>query len=206
MVGEPMVHPFPAVPLTYSPDGRVLAVVSKDNAVRLWDSTTGLPLGPPLLHATEVLTVRFAADSRHLVTVCAAGAVRRWPLPDLVPDDPAVLELWVEAAAGRSRPIAQESALLNPDAWRQRCEELRKRWPQAEAALAGHRAPPAPADEAAYHDARARDASATGNTFALLWHLERLSILRPDDWRVQARRGSALAEAGDFAAAGAAFR
>ena len=50
-----------------------------------------------------------------------------------------------------------------------------------------------------------REAEATGNAFGLLWHLDRLAEQRPDDWRLAARRGTALADSEDFAAGEAAF-
>jgi serine/threonine protein kinase/WD40 repeat protein len=201
-VGPPMAQPAPALALAYSGDGRLLAVVGKDHAVRLWDSALGLPLGPPLQHATAVLAARFSADGRALVTVSAGGTVRHWPLPEPAPDEPDLLELWLRAAGGR-RPALGESVLLDPDAWRDCCAELERHWPAAAAELAARRA--APPAGAAWHDARAAEAEVTGNTYALLWHLERLARLSPDDWRVQARRGDALAAADEWNAAAVVY-
>ena len=46
---------------------------------------------------------------------------------------------------------------------------------------------------------------ATGNAYGLLWHLDRLAQQRPDDWRLAASRGTALADSEAFDAAETAF-
>src|SRR5579871_5292441 len=98
-----MAIPDVVTALAYNPPGSLLAVVCKDHSVRLWDTSTHLPVGPPLLHAAEVLAVHFAPDGRELVTASAAGEVRRWPLPEVLPDDPARLDVWLQAWTGRKR-------------------------------------------------------------------------------------------------------
>jgi len=212
-VGEPMVHPWAVLRMQYSPDGRLLATACADNSVRLWDSATGLPLGPPLLHAAPVLSLCFVAcgvaeknssEAYHLVTASAAGEIHDWPLPAAFPDDPERLTLWLEAAAA-CKPGRTETALLDAAAWRERCRQLEQRWPEAAAALARQRGADLGAALAAWHEVRADEAEATGNAFAQLWHLDRLAEQRPDDWHLEASRGTALADSEDFAAAEAAF-
>ncbi len=230
-VGEPMVHPCAVWRMQYSPDGRLLATVCGDNSVRLWDSATGLPLGPPLLHVAPVLSLCFApiatkdevgrmkdeqkkagsdssfilpTSSFRLVTASAAGEIHDWHLPAAFPDDPERLTLWIEAAAG-CKQGRTDTALLDAATWRERCRQLEERWPEAAAALAKQRGADLSAELAAWHEVRAGEAEATGNAFGLLWHLDRLAQQRPDDWRLEARRGTALAESEDFAAAEAAF-
>ncbi|HEV3259427.1 MAG TPA: hypothetical protein VG013_21350, partial [Gemmataceae bacterium] len=212
-VGEPMVHPCAVWRMQYSPDGRLLATVCADNSVRLWDSATGLPLGPPLLHVAPVQSLCFVpvadaekskSEAYHLVTASAAGDIHDWHLPAAFPDDPERLTLWMEAAAG-CKLGRTETALLDAATWRERCRRLEERWPEAAAALAKQRGADLSAELAAWHEARAGEAEATGNAFAQLWHLDRLAELRPDDWRLEARRGTVLADNDDFAAAEAAF-
>ena len=92
------------------------------------------------------------------------------------------------------------------------CGCVARALPPVGGALAGGGRGPGPAARrrpgralAAWHEARAREAEATGNAFGLLWHLDRLAAQRPDDWRLAARRGTALAGSEDLAAAEAAF-
>ncbi len=111
--------------------------------------------------------------------------------------------MWIEAAAG-CKQGRTDTALLDAATWRERCRQLEERWPEAAAALARQRGADLSAELAAWHEVRAGEAEATGNAYGLLWHLDRLAEQRPDDWRVEARRGTVLADNEDFAAAEAA--
>ena len=63
--------------------------------------------------------------------------------------------------------------------------------------------PPRP--DADWHDAVAADAEQDGDAYGAEWHLDRLAVLRPDDWTIPARRGRVLAAAGRKAEADAAY-
>jgi Flp pilus assembly protein TadD len=145
-----------------------------------------------------VLDLRFTPDGASLVTLTATGRRHAWPLPNPVADDPERMELWLKAAGGVG---LEQSAvlLLDAEAWRRCREQLQQRWPEADPAL--HQ----PADDADWHDARARDAEEDGNTFAALWHLDRLIALRPQDWQPPARKGLIYARAGDLDLAESAY-
>jgi Flp pilus assembly protein TadD len=185
--------------LCYGPNGQVLAVACKDHSVRLWDASGCLPLGPPLLHEAEVLDLRFTPDGTSLVTLTATGRTRAWPVPQPVADDPERFELWLQARGG----IGLENnsiVLLDNETWNQCRDRLQERWPDPDPALSR------PPDEADWHDARARDAEEVGNTFAALWHLDRLITLRPRDWHPLARKGLLYAAAGEFDLAESAYR
>jgi WD40 repeat protein/Flp pilus assembly protein TadD len=189
----------PIARLCYSPDGQVLAIACQDRSVRLWDASGLSPLGPQLLHEADVLDLRFTPDGASLVTLTATGRARTWALPQPVADDPGRFELWLRARGG----IGLERGsvvLLDPEAWRQCRDGLQARWPDPDPAL------PRPPDAADWHDARARDAEEDGNTFAALWHLDRLIALKPRDWRPPARKGSLYAAAGEFDLAESAYR
>jgi tetratricopeptide (TPR) repeat protein len=192
-VRQPVAH------LGYSPDGQILAIACRDRSVRLWDATDCAPLGPPLLNQADVLDLRFTPDGASLVTLTATGRTRAWPLPQPVADEPERFGLWLLARGG----IGLENGsvvLLDPETWRQCRDRLQERWPDPDPAL------PRPADPAYWHDARARDAEEDGNTFAALWHLDRLITLRPRDWRPPARKGLLYAASGVFELAESAYR
>jgi WD40 repeat protein len=72
--------------VTYSPDGKLCATASRDRTARLWDVTTGEPVGEPLQHDHAVWAVAFSPDGKRLLTGSGdedngAGAVRLWEVP-----------------------------------------------------------------------------------------------------------------------------
>jgi WD40 repeat protein len=189
-VGEPMVHPDAVDAVEYSPDGRLLVTVCGDRSVRLWDSATGLPLGPPFLHAGQVRAVRILGapapgeggigDARRLLTASALGEIQRWAVPQPFADDPALLALWIEAAAGQ-KPNGAATAQLDAKTWHERCRLLEERWPETARALASERGADVMPQLTLWHESRAREAEAAGNTHGLLWHLDLLAQERPND-------------------------
>jgi serine/threonine protein kinase/WD40 repeat protein/tetratricopeptide (TPR) repeat protein len=189
-----MSSAVPVTGLSFSPDGTILAARCQDGAVRLWDTATRLPLGPPLLHRSGVLAMRFSPSGRALVTITEAGTTTTLPLPEPVADDPDGAQRWLEVMSGVEMR-GDEVVLLAPERWQEKKRRL--------ADKAGPSVHETPAD---WYDRCATEAEEDGNTFAVLWHLERLAALRPNDWRVQARRGRALASAGDRKQAEAAYR
>ena len=67
--------------VAFAPDGHLLATTSDDRTVRLWNPTTGEPVGHPLTgHTGAVLGVAFAPDGHLLATTSDDRTVRLWPV------------------------------------------------------------------------------------------------------------------------------
>ena len=79
-VGDPSDPDVKAV--AFSPGGNLLATAEADGNVRLWNLTTGQPVGPPLEadigNTGGVLGVTFSPDGKLLASVGADGYVRLW--------------------------------------------------------------------------------------------------------------------------------
>ncbi|KAI9772504.1 MAG: hypothetical protein M1840_000709 [Geoglossum simile] len=75
----PFPHPLrPANATAFSPDGKLLASVSQDSTIRLWDSKTGAPLSTLVGHSSSVNTVAFSPDGQLLASASMDRAVRLW--------------------------------------------------------------------------------------------------------------------------------
>ena len=51
-----------------SPYGQYVLTVGEDKTMRLWQATTGKPIGLPLRHQAEIHDVAFSPDGRLIVT------------------------------------------------------------------------------------------------------------------------------------------
>ena len=71
---EVMVHDAPLVDIAFSPDGRHL-VTAAANQVRIWDATTGTPMGDPASHNSRVLACSFSKNRGGILTVLDNGNV-----------------------------------------------------------------------------------------------------------------------------------
>ncbi len=58
--------------------GGIIASASSDRTVRLWDASTGTPIGRPIRHERGVLSVEFDADGGRIVTATEDGVIRVW--------------------------------------------------------------------------------------------------------------------------------
>ena len=63
---------------SFSPDGRWVVTASADGTARLWDTTTGKPVGQPLRHDSRVNSAVFSPDGKWVVTASEDQTARLW--------------------------------------------------------------------------------------------------------------------------------
>ncbi len=63
--------------VSFSPDGQRLVTTGSEGMARLWDATTGAPIGPPMLHP-GVVQAEFNPEGTLLITSGWSGLVRVW--------------------------------------------------------------------------------------------------------------------------------
>jgi serine/threonine protein kinase/WD40 repeat protein len=73
-----------AVALEFSPDGKLLMAISRNEVVQLWDAMTGMPLRKVPAHAGGVKAAAFDAHGAHLWTVGPEGSAKAWRIADLL--------------------------------------------------------------------------------------------------------------------------
>src|SRR5262249_19828367 len=84
----------------FSPDGRMLITGSVDYTARLWDTSTGQPIGRPLQHAGRVWAVAFSPDGRTVLTGCDDQRAYHWDAQSGQPAGrPGIHQGWVDAVA-----------------------------------------------------------------------------------------------------------
>lgn len=74
----PFRSPGSLVSVSFSPDGRRVVTASKDGTARLWDGSSGEPIGDPMRHDAEVLSAQFSDDGRRIVTASVDRTARVW--------------------------------------------------------------------------------------------------------------------------------
>ncbi|WP_165229604.1 serine/threonine-protein kinase [Aquisphaera insulae] len=174
--------PSPALCSVFRSDGGLVAVGFQDGSVRLCDPATSQPIGPPRFMEYAVNKVAFTLDGQSVAGIDVAGNTRVWRVPSpLVDEGPDDLRLRIEARTGMRMEPDRSIARLDAPAWRDRLERL------------GHVDPAALRREVdpAWHATLAREAEQMGNTFAAIWHLDRLIATHPEDWSLYARRARA---------------
>jgi WD40 repeat protein/predicted Ser/Thr protein kinase len=87
-----------------SADGRLIASVGADSALRIWNAAAGRQIGPALDHPSWIDGgVDFHPDSRHVLTICKDTVLRVWDVQT------------GRLAAPPIRPAASSAARFSPD-------------------------------------------------------------------------------------------
>jgi WD40 repeat protein len=71
-----LFHAGPVTTAHFSRDGRQVVTASRDHTARIWDASTGKPVGIVLQHTGIVWQAAFSADGRRVVTASADGTAR----------------------------------------------------------------------------------------------------------------------------------
>ncbi len=62
----------------FSPDGTRVVTASEDTTARVWDASSGKPLGEPMRHAALVWSAAFSPDGTRVVTASRDDTARVW--------------------------------------------------------------------------------------------------------------------------------
>jgi WD40 repeat protein/tetratricopeptide (TPR) repeat protein len=178
-------------------DGGLIAAGFDDGTVRLCDAATNQPIGPARWMRHSVRHVTFPPGGRSVAAVDEFGEIRTWPIPEPLGDRSFEdLTLRIEARTGLRMDAGLSISRLSSGAWSDRLNQL------------DHLDSPAarPETDPSWHAPRILEAEQAGNTFAALWHLDRLIAARPNDWLLYARRTRVRSLSGEFAKASDDFR
>jgi eukaryotic-like serine/threonine-protein kinase len=187
-VGVTMTASTRVTGLEFHPDGRLVAAGYADGTARVWDTVTGQPIGPPVVQPGPLLAATFPPGRQILRTAAADGSVRDWPLAAALAGTPDELEREMSAASGLRMDAGKVVTTLDAAAWGQ----IRRQ-------------PPSLLPDRDWHAAHATDAEQASDAVAARWHLDRLIVLDPNDWRLWARRGRAAVDDGRLADADADY-
>jgi WD40 repeat protein len=112
----------PASPITFAPNGRTLAAVCADGAIRLWDLHTSQWVGGFRRHPGGVFALAFSADGKRLASAGADATVLVWEMPgdggfpgkqQRAPLDGAALEdCWADLVSDRADQAYRAMSLL----------------------------------------------------------------------------------------------
>src|SRR5205807_2546033 len=78
-------HPGYMLSVAWSPDGGQLASSSDDTTIRLWDTTTGLPLHTLSGHTGWIRSVAWSPDGGQLASGSADRTIRLWDTTTWLP-------------------------------------------------------------------------------------------------------------------------
>ena len=113
--------------MAFSPDGKTVITGCEDRTARLWDASTGRPIGPPLTHQGAVMAVAFSPDGTTVITGSRDGTARFWDVAtELLPDDLERVANWVEVLTGLTLDENGSIQILDNAAWLRGREKVKQ--------------------------------------------------------------------------------
>ena len=112
--------------MAFSPDGKTVMTGSADKTARLWDASTGQPLGLTLTHQEGVSAVAFSPDGKAVITGSMDKTARLWDVVAEFPDELERVTTWVEALTGLSLDETGSIQILDNAAWLRRREKVKQ--------------------------------------------------------------------------------
>jgi hypothetical protein len=187
-------HTRGVLSVSWSPDGQRLVSAGVDGAVKVWDAHTGQNTLTLRGHTAFVTRVSWSPDGQWITSRDSTGIVKTWDLHT------------GQEFPGSGLPSDQASA-LSPDR-RYRCIAGRgfiyvveTQLSDDERARRVARTLPSPG----WHAREAQAAEQGRRWFAVVFHLDHLLALRPNDVEAHVQRGRAHAEMGHWPQAAADF-
>jgi tetratricopeptide (TPR) repeat protein len=172
----------------FGSDGR-LVVSQSPTATRVWEAASGQPVTPLFPERADL-----SPDGRRLL-LSSARLRHRAVLWELAPDNRPAEGLIRLAEALAGRRLAPSGSLLPFSA-----EEYRRTWEAARGAVP-EEFRSARADAVAWHREQAEDAEAHGESYAAVFHLDRLIAAEPASGALYVRRAAAHEKAGRWQSA-----
>jgi WD40 repeat protein/Flp pilus assembly protein TadD/tRNA A-37 threonylcarbamoyl transferase component Bud32 len=136
LIAGPMTHER-LTTAVLSPDGKKLLSGGQDYTARLWDATTGRPIGTPMKHQHIVSSVAFSSDGRKVLTGSHDQTARVWDVETGQPIGPPIHHqgpVYVARFSPDNKLIVTGSSGLGAQRWDAATGQpvgspMRHRWP-----------------------------------------------------------------------------
>src|SRR5262249_15345974 len=123
-ITPPLRHQGKVWAVAFSPDSRTILTGSEDHTARLWDTTTGMPVGPQLWHGQAVRAAGFSPAGDRILTGTDDGTAGLWKVFAPTAGEVKRIVLWTQVFTGMELDDAGSVLVLDGPTWRQRLREL----------------------------------------------------------------------------------
>jgi WD40 repeat protein len=107
-------------------DDPVIVSGGEDGTARLWDASTGQPLGQPLTHQGQVWAVAFSPDGKTVAIGSFDQTARLWDVAAALPNELERVATWVEVLTSLELDELGSTTALDDATWLQRHEKLKQ--------------------------------------------------------------------------------